>query len=56
LIFEVVILKPQVFLRLIGFSPEGDTSLPVCVSHRTLAKTQPFFTLEQTKVSGVFDW
>jgi hypothetical protein len=25
-----------------GFSPEGDTSLPVCVSHRTLATTQPF--------------
>jgi hypothetical protein len=26
-----------------GFSPEGVTSLPVCVSHRTLATTQPFY-------------
>jgi hypothetical protein len=33
-------------LRLFGFSPEGDTSLPVCVSHRTLATTQPFFILQ----------
>ena len=32
--------------RLFGFSPEGDTSLPVCVSHRTLATTQPFFILQ----------
>ncbi len=38
LIFEVVILKPQVGLRLFGFSPEGDTSLPVCVGHRKTAK------------------
>jgi hypothetical protein len=38
LIFEVVILKPQVCLRLFGFSPEGDTFLPVCVSHRKTAK------------------
>jgi len=33
-------------LRLFGFSPEGDTSLPVCVSHRTLATTQPFSNLQ----------
>jgi hypothetical protein len=33
-------------LRLFGFSPEGDTSLPVCVSHRNLATTQPFFILQ----------
>ena len=33
-------------LRLFGFSPEGDTSLPVCVSHRTLATTQPFHFLQ----------
>jgi hypothetical protein len=26
-----------------GFSPEGETSLPVCVSHRTLETTQPFY-------------
>jgi hypothetical protein len=32
LIFEVVILKPQVFMWLFGFSPEGGTCLPVCVS------------------------
>jgi hypothetical protein len=29
LIFEVVILKPQICLRLFGFSPEGGTSLLV---------------------------
>ena len=28
-------------VRLLGFSPEGDTCLPVCVSHRTLVTTQP---------------
>ena len=33
-------------LRLFGFSPEGDTSLPVSVSHRTLASTQQFFILQ----------
>jgi hypothetical protein len=32
-------------LRLFGFRPEGDTSLPVCVSHRTLVTTQPFYIL-----------
>jgi hypothetical protein len=26
---------------LFGFSPKGDTSLPVCISHRPLATTQP---------------
>jgi hypothetical protein len=31
------------------FSPEGDTSLPVCVSHRTLATTQPFDILPMRK-------
>ena len=25
------------------FSPEGDTCLPVCVSHRTLVTTQPIY-------------
>jgi hypothetical protein len=33
-------------LRLFGFSPEGGTSLPVCVSHRTLASTQTFYLLQ----------
>jgi hypothetical protein len=28
-------LKPLACFRLFGFSPEGGTSLPVCVSHRT---------------------
>ena len=27
-------LKPQACFWLFGFSPEGGTSLPVCVSHR----------------------
>jgi hypothetical protein len=27
--------------RLLGFSPEGDTSLPVCVSHRTAGPPTP---------------
>jgi hypothetical protein len=33
--------EPRV--RLFGFSPEGDTCLPVCVSHRTLETTHPFY-------------
>jgi hypothetical protein len=32
-----------------GFSPEGGTSLPVCVSHRILARTQPFCILSMRK-------
>ena len=32
-----------------GFSPEGGTSLPVCVSHRILAPTQPFYILPMRK-------
>ena len=32
-----------------GFSPEGGTSLPVCVSHRILARTQPFYILSMRK-------
>jgi hypothetical protein len=31
------------------FSPEGDTSLPVCVSHRTLETTQSFDILSMRK-------
>ena len=36
-------------IRLLGFSPEGGTSLPVCVSHRTLATTQPFYIFPMRK-------
>jgi hypothetical protein len=32
-------ITPRV--RLFGFSPEGGTSLPVCVSHRTAAPPTP---------------
>jgi hypothetical protein len=28
------------------FSPEGDTCLPVCVSHRTLVTTQPIYIFQ----------
>jgi hypothetical protein len=38
LILEVEVLKLQACLWLFGFSPEGGTSLPVCVSHRKTAK------------------
>jgi len=31
--------------RVFGISSEGDISLPVCVSHRTRATTQPFCIL-----------
>jgi len=36
--------EPRV--RLFGFSPEGGTCLPVCVSHRTLVTTQLFYILQ----------
>jgi hypothetical protein len=35
--------------RLFGFSPEGGTSLPVCVSHRILEATQPLYILPMRK-------
>ena len=31
--------RSPVEIRLFGFSPEGDTSLPVCVSHRNWENT-----------------
>jgi hypothetical protein len=33
-------LKPLACFGLFGFSPEGGTSLPVCVSHRTAGPPQ----------------
>jgi len=41
------ILKPASCCMV--FSPEGDTSLPVCVSYRILAPTQPFYILPMRK-------
>ena len=33
--------RSRVEIRLFGFSPEGDTSLPVCVSHRIWGAINP---------------
>jgi len=47
LIFEVVILKPQVCLWLFGFSPEGDTSLPLVRKPPDLAIDRRLFPQER---------
>jgi hypothetical protein len=48
-LFNRVAAPPSSLKPAPGFSPEGGTSLPVCVSHRILAPTQPFYILPMRK-------